>query len=659
MQQKNVFGKLRVLSRPTGKPQWAQALRSILLMILAVLIAKFLGWDNGISAVMFITILATMIIDISLPLRKVVPLAFIGFIMAILAFTSVSLSLNSVPVFIFFTIIWAFFGLSTYIFGESVGFFGFIIFSLYFIAVIMVNYKSTTTEWVSYCILAFLVASILLIPRIFKIKQDIHKMVAVGFIPQTSLKTVLSTRHALSGIPLDLNDYELFRLGSYITGFRGYSKLLYLRISKEYQDRFKGVLQDINETSLKIAEGIMKDKKQVNLDNLNKHLSSINGIKDSEEKDLNAFVNIAYQMGEILKKSSELLSDRISGEKLKISTSQTSFKHVLKANFNLKNIYIRHALRFALAMTIGLLLVHLTHDRDVIWVTMGILIIIKPDVTSTINNMLVRVFFNLLAIIVAIILGFIFPHQILLIFAFIMLFLFRAFFPTYMGLSVMALTVFVVFVWPTGTVFDNALARIIDITIGAIISFICAYVILPSRVTVDLPGQLASTIKATQDYMKSVVVTPENYSHQKAVECLNNYLLQENNLEAAILKLQDFFTDVSEDIIIYQDLAAASHKLTADISALGTLQEKKLVKNVHIDDQPVMAVMDNMIETVENGVKSDKTYLEFLQGLNGKSYVKENLDQYVDWVISDVELLQELVDSGADNGIFGRYRDLT
>lgn len=670
MQQKNFFDRLRVLSRPTGKPLWAQAVRSVLLMVLAALIAKFLGWDNGIGAIMSITLLATMMIDISLPLRKVVPLAIIGLFMAILAFTSASLGLNSVPVFIFFTIIWAFFGLSTYIFGESVGFFGFIIFSMYFIAVIMVNNNSNTTEWIFYCVLAFLVASILLIPRVWRRKQELSKMVAVGFIPQSSLKTVLSTRHALSGVPLDSADYELFRLGSYITGFRGYGKLLCSRISKEYQSRFKEFLQVTDETSWRIAEGIIKDKKQISLKNLNKQLSDINkGAEDSKEKELNAFIDIAYQMGEVLKKSAEILSgnlssnnlsSKISGKKLKITATQTSLRDVLKANFNLKNMYIRHALRFTLAMTIGLLLVHLTHDRDAIWVTMGILIIIKPDITSTINNMILRVFFNVLAIICAIILGFIFPHQILLWLGFLMLFFFRAFFPTYMGLSVMALTIFVVFIWPTGTVFDNALARIIDISLGAIIAFICAYVILPSRVTVDLPGQLARTIKANQKYMQSVLVTPENYSHQKTFKCLNNYLLEENNLEAAIKKLQDFFTDASEDIIIYQDLVAANRKLSADISALATILEREPVGNVSINNQPLTAIMNNLVETVEKDVKPIETYLDkSLLDSKGKSYSIGNLGQYLGWVISDVELLQEIVNSEADNGIFERYRNLT
>ena len=658
-QKKSKFERLKVLIRPTGKALWATAVKSFLLMVLAVLIARFLGWDNGLSTVALVTIVITRIIDIDLPVRKVVPLAFIGFIMAVLAFTSVSLGLNSDLVFIVLTVIWAFFCISLYIFGKSIGFFGYIIFVMYFIAVIVVNVKSTTMDYIYYCLLAFLVASILFIPHFWKMKNDLRNRVAGGFIPQNSLQIVLKNLHALSGVPLDPTDYELFRLGIYLSGFREYSKLLYSRISTEYQDKFKEYLGDINKTSLEIGESIIKGKKQVNLDNLNEDISTVKKATiASGEKDLNTFLGIGYQMEEILKRSAKLLSDGISGEKLKISTTKTSLKDVLKANFNLKNMYMRHAVRFALAMTVGLLLVHLTHGRDVIWVTMGILIVIRPDVTSTINSMVVRVLYNLLAIIIAIILAFFFPHQILLIFALIMIFLALAWLPNYVGPSVMALTVFTVLVWPTGTVFENSLARIIDITLGAVIAIICAYVILPSRVTMDLPGLLASTIKANQEYMQTVIVPPEKYSHQKAVQYFNNYLLQENNLEAAIGKFQDFFTDINNDISIYEDIMAVNHKLFADISVLGALHEKKLVKNVPIDNQPLISIMDDLIGSVENDVKPSRNYLDSSHYSHETSYLRKSLDQYVDWVISDVGLLQELVYSGSSNGIFGRYKDI-
>jgi len=85
-QRKSKFERLKVLIRPTGKPLWATAVKSFLLMVLAVLIAILLGWDNGISVVAIVTIVITRIIDIDLPVRKVAPLTFVGFIMGHVGF---------------------------------------------------------------------------------------------------------------------------------------------------------------------------------------------------------------------------------------------------------------------------------------------------------------------------------------------------------------------------------------------------------------------------------------------------------------------------------------------------------------------------------------------------------------------------------------------
>ena len=654
--KKSKFERMKVLIRPTeGKALWTIAIESFSLMLLAILIAILLGWNNALSAVAIVTIVITRIITLDLPFRRVVPLAFIGFIMGALAFTSVSLVFNNHIAFILITIIWAFFCTSLYIFGKSIGFFGYIVFVMYFTAVIGVNPESTALDYLYYCLLAFLVSSLLFIPRLWKMKQDIRNRVAMGFNPRNSLQAALKNLHTLSGVPLDPTDYELIKLGTYLSGFREYSKLLYSRISEKYQVHFKQYMRDINKASSEIGESIKKGKQQGNID-----IENLSNIKktaiDSDAKHIHAYLGIADQIEELIKRSTELLSNKISGEKKKISVTKKSFKDVLKTNFNLNNMYMRHAIRFTVALTIGLLLVRITHNRDVIWVTMGILIVIRPDISSTINSMVVRVLYNLIAIILAIILAFFFPQQILLIFALIMIFLALAWLPNYVGPSIMAITLFTVLIWPTGTVFGNAIARIIDISVGAVIAIICSYAILPNRVTVDLPALLASTIKANQDFMKTVIVSPEKYNRQKAVQQFNNYLSQENNLEAGISKHQDFLTDISDDMALYNELNAINYKLFADISELNILQEKKLVKDVHIDNQPLISIMEDLIGAIEKDVKPSKAYID-PSHYSYEAYVRKDLGHNVEWMISDIALLQQLVYSGSVNGVFSRYRD--
>jgi hypothetical protein len=661
VEKKGFTGRLKILSKPTGKPMWSQAAKSIILMILAALVAKSLGFDEGIKAVMFITLIATIIIDLPLPLRKIIPMALVGFIMTFLAFISSSLALSSLPVFLFFTVIWAFLSLSMYIFSESVGLFGFIIFCGYFLSVALVNRDASTLDWGLYTILAYLVASILFLPKIWLRKNDILNRIASPFIPETSLERVLSIRETLSGIPLDRRDYELFRIGNYLTGFRGYSKLMLSRLSSESQEIFQSFMNTANESSLQIARNITTAPHPVGLESLDQEIRNIEKSVNSPDPNIKNMVEVSKDIRTLLKRANDLLVGQYpSTGKLKILSPRNSLKDVLSANFNLENMYIRHALRFSLALTLGLLVVYLTHGRDALWVTMGILIIIKPDVTSTLNNIILRVSFNVAAILLAILLGFIFPHYALVWLGFLMLFLFRAFYPSYMGLSVMFLSIFVVLIWPTGPVWENAIARIIDISIGAIIAFICAYLILPSRMTVDLPGQIAKVIHTNLEYAKAVIPGEEmDYNHENAAKHFRKYMLEEKNLESAIKKVDDTFNDVGDDVSLYKELSAANRKIAADISALATLIESdtSLPDISRFKEQLIDALNELALSVNKNVVLPRANIDTFYPGSDVTK--TSNLEGYLYWISNDVKFLQEGVELGHQTGALKRYREMT
>ncbi|MDO9044095.1 MAG: FUSC family protein [Methanobacteriaceae archaeon] len=698
-QKKGFSDKFKLLSRPTGAPQWKQAFNAIILMIISVMLAKLLGWDNAVNSIAFITLLFTLILDLSIPLRKIAILGLIGFLMVLLAFTTSSVAISSVPVFILFTALWAFFSIPTYIFGGEVGAFGFILFDAYFLSVILVNSSASTLDWLSYCILSFLVASILLIPKIMRREKELNKMIAAGFSPETSLSKILSIRRLLAGIPLDKKSYELFEIGMYLTAFRSYSDVLSSRLSENYLEEFKDILSTINNLSkdinLRIIDGNKELTKKTNKndislsllddkisagEDLSNKFSSFKGFSKMsnswfEKAKVDTLLENIRNVRSILDKAINLISkdsEDIPHEKIKIESSSNSLIEVLKSNFNLQNIYMRHAVRFSLAMTLALLFVHLTHNRDVIWVAMGVLIVIKPDITSTINNLIQRLSFNFLAIIVAIFLGFLFPHQILIILALIMLFFFRAFFPNFMGLSVMALTVFIILIWPTGTVFENATARMIDIFIGSIIALLCVYIILPSRVSFNVPLQIVATINATKKLSKQVMVgSVENYNPSKISPLFRNYMLEENNSDAILKKMNDTFNDVSEDLMCYGDILAANHKLTLDILAIASLIKiKSETNNLELDlsklnliyyGKIIDASLESTISVIkkQDVVKYEFNSYEFPDNDIRDEIIPDNIKQYLKWIKSDIDLIYLNVEKADANGLFNEYLDLS
>ncbi|MGZ7136012.1 MAG: FUSC family protein [Methanobacterium sp.] len=657
MERRGILERFKRFSKPTGSPQWGQAVRALILMILTGFIAHLLGFDNGIKAIMFVTLLASIIIDISLPIRKVAVLALAGLFMTVLAFMSASLALTGIEIFLFFTVLWAFFSISMYIFGVMEGSLGFVFFLIYFVAVLVVNAKSSPFDWAIYSILSYLVVSLLFIPKIWLEKNRIREMVTVGFSPGSSIQNILVTNSILSGIPLNSNNYDIFKLGSYFRALRTYSDIITSRLTSKSQSIFKGFLDASDELGRKIKDNFKSNKGTVDIKEFNGQLSTLKshflGNEDSNE----AVIELSHNIREILVKSNGILSRETGNGVNKIESPKKSLREVLDANFNLNNLYIRHAIRFTLAITIGLIFVYLTRERSAIWITMGILIILKPDITSTIDNLISRVGFNLFAIIIAIIISLIFPQGLLIWLAFIMLFLFRAFYPGYMGLSIIAMTVFVVLVWPTGTVFDNAIARLVDVGIGGIIAFICAYVILPSRLTVDLPEKLFNTIKANIRYADNVLInTSKEFNKDKASKCLKNYMMEENNMEAALKKLEDSYKDVKDDLGLYQEILASNNKLTADLTAAAALlsADKELLENFDI------LMIKNSLRELENFVSGDTEILKFsLETDNSRNDTNSDMEQLMSWIISDLQLIIKGTQIAAETGLLSRYRKLS
>ena len=661
MKKKGFWNRFKRLSKPTGRPQWGQAFRAIFLMIIAAIVAKFMGLDNGIMAIVFVTLIATIIIETSLPVRKVAILTFLGFFMTVLAFVSASLSLSNIGIFIFFTVIWAFFGISFYIFGRFEGSLGFTFFLIYFLAVLLVNNQSNTFDWTIYALLSYLVASVLFIPKIWFEKKKIREIVTIGFNPEKSIQNILSVKNILSDIPLRMDYINIFKFGSYFKILRKYSNLIGARLTPKQHKYFNNFLNHSDEFAFKIGDHFNNDKGPVNLSAIDTELLTLEAQFVKNSNDSETIMDISQGIRNILFESNTILSWDGEREKKIIKAHKKSLKEVLDANFHLNNLYIRHAIRFTIAITLSLIFVYLTRERSAVWITMGVLIILKPDISSTVDNLISRVGFNLLAIILAIIFSFIFPHNLLIWLAFIMLFLFRAFYPNYMGFSVMAITVFIVLIWPTGTVFDNAISRLVDIALGGIIAFICAYIILPSRVNVNLPNQLFRTVQFNINTANQILMAfKKKINNKKVSKCFNNYMKEENNLEAAVKKLEDSYKDINDDLELYQEIIASNNKLAADLLALSAIFNKN--DDVSANFESKFIEIKNILRNIENFLNGDLKPLKI--SLNNFSNVHGNievtdLDQIINWIISDLQLIQKGLEIANETGALQRYRKLT
>ncbi|MFA0833348.1 MAG: FUSC family protein [Methanobacterium formicicum] len=659
MERKGFISRFKRLSAPTGKPLWGHAFRAVGLAILSVIIAYFIGLRQGIEIIFMVVLFASVLMDQAIPFRKSVTFSVIGFILMSLAFVSASVAhMFGLPFFIVLTIIWSFFPFTLYIFGKAEGLFGYLIFISYYTATVLIKSSTNVFDLIVYVLFAYLIASILLVWKFIQRDNYKRKMVASGFDPNTSINKISSVRRILTGVPINKSYHHLFDYGLYLTGLRNYGRTVQSRLTGKVAVLFENFLNESNSVSSAIADHIVNKKGEVNLKNVKSNLNELNLYMD--EKGAESVKFLADNFIKFFENSNRILSGPINQneeETVKITPlNKMSFKQVIKSRFNLDSLYIRHALRFTIAMVITLSFVFIDHSRDPAWIAMGVLIVLKPDVTSTWDNMITRVSFNLFAVILAIILAFIFPHYMLLIFALVALFFFRAFLPNYIGLSILAVSVFTVFVWPQGEVINNAAARLIDILIGSIVSIILVYGVLPKRLMINLPDQVSNVLKVNQDY--SELVLSGNYDIKTATSKLETALLEYNNLESSLKKVQDSFKDVSEDLEIYEEISSACYNLTEDISAIvGYEHDSKL------DFSPLIDLSSKILDVLVVAIEKDEIPEELpdmhiYSKLSDTLQEQKEIKQYFEWIVSDIYLIHYCIKKAVETGALTRYKNI-
>ncbi|EKF85664.1 hypothetical protein A994_08026 [Methanobacterium formicicum DSM 3637] len=659
MERKGFISRFKRLSAPTGKPLWGHAFRAVGLAILSVIIAYFIGLRQGIEIIFMVVLFASVLMDQAIPFQKSVTFSVIGFILMSLAFVSASVAhMFGLPFFIVLTIIWSFFPFTLYIFGKAEGLFGYLIFISYYTATVLIKSSTNIFDLIIYVLFAYLVASILLVWKFMQRDNYKRKMVASGFDPNTSINKIGSVRRILAGVPINESYHHLFDYGLYLTGLRNYGRTVQSRLTGKVAVLFENFLNESNSVSSAIADHIVNKKGEVNLKNFKSNLNELNLYMD--EKGAESVKFLTDNFIKLFEDSNRILSGPINQneeETVKITPlNKMSFKQVIKSRFNLDSLYIRHALRFTIAMVITLSFVFIDHSRDPAWIAMGVLIVLKPDVTSTWDNMITRVSFNLFAVILAIILAFIFPHYMLLIFALVALFFFRAFLPNYIGLSILAVSVFTVFVWPQGEVINNAAARIIDILIGSIVSIILVYGVLPKRLMINLPDQVSNVLKVNQDY--SELVLSGNYDIKTATSKLETALLEYNNLESSLKKVQDTFKDVSKDLEIYKEISGACYNLTEDISAIvGYEHDSKL------DFSPLIDLSSKILDVLVVAIEKDEIPEELpdmhiYSKLSDTLQEQKEIKQYFEWIVSDIYLIHYCIKKAVETGALTRYKNI-
>jgi uncharacterized membrane protein YgaE (UPF0421/DUF939 family) len=647
-------------------------------LIVVFIISQLLKLGNLSAAFILSGVLISQFVILKLPIRVLTRFNIITAIVISLAFFTAALGLINDWVAIVFLLVWVFLSSTLNILGKFQGSLGYIGLVIYFIAIlVIVNIHSTAVQWGFWAFLGAIIASsILLIPKLIRKDKTTLKIVASCFIPDAGANTLIQAKTLLEKSHPTPKIRSLMELSRILIITRTLTRTIELNLKGEAKEILKEFHKEINQLSAEVANEILTDNKNPNLNItiLSKKIDEMEAVTGLDESTRSIILKNMKKFPEIFEKSQTILKgDLVLDIPPLLLPSKISARENLKANFNLQNMYIRHAIRFSFAVGLAFILTLVTSSINVYWIAISIFIVLQPDISSTFDKMIIRITATTIGIIIAIIISGILISLGLqvVIYGFIVLML--AIMAAYYGLSylyfLIALTMLIIFFQPSVDILATGLARFVDIIIGSVIAFVVGYLILPSTLKVNLPQQLVKRLESNIDYIRFATnpALEDTVNKKKTSLALQEMILSHNNLEAGINKVTNSFDDAGEDIKVLNSIAEASDRLSRDLSA--SVNRINTSKDIHPIWEPTAIKLEQILtdlkNTVENGTDPQplpdsgliSAEIEEIK-IESSDMDSKTIFEYLKWIISDIYGLYDSIKQAKDNGTFKRYKNL-
>jgi len=202
------------------------------------------------------------------------------------------------------------------------------------------------------------------------------------------------------------------------------------------------------------------------------------------------------------------MSQRDVDRLLLVADEQRSLLNLLKENLTLDSAIFRHALRIAVSLTVGVILYNITNLPMGYWVTLTIMLVLKPNLGATFQRFFQRVGGTILgAVLAAVLLATITSKPVLDTIILLTVFFGVSLIRFNYGYSVVFLSIFVLLIIDIGHPIGWQFAgfRVLNTLIGAGLAFASHYFIWPNWERDRLPSQLATALRECHKYFSDVM----------------------------------------------------------------------------------------------------------------------------------------------------------
>ena len=549
---------------------------------------------------------------------------------------------------------------------------------IYLIAILaIVNNQSTAIQWGIWAFIGAIIASfIFIIPKILQKDKTTRKIVASCFIPNADTNTLIQAKTLLEKSHPTPKIISLMELSRILLTTRQLTRTIEPNLKGEAKVIFKQFYDEVNKISANVANDILNDNKNPNLDiNILKQtiakMASASGLTEDTHsvvlKNMKEYQEIFEKSDKVLK--GELVLDIHQS----LISSEISSGKKLRANFNLHNMYVRHGIRISFAVGLAFILTLFTSSHNFYWISFSILAVLQPDISSTLDRMIIRITATTVGIIVAIIIsGILFSLGLqVIIYALILILL--AVIIAYSRVAwlyyVVAVAMLIIFLQPSTDIVSTGIARFTDVLIGSVIAFVVGYLILPSKLKVNLQQQLVTRIKSNIDYINFATnpALDDTINKEKTSLAIQEMILSHNNLEAGINKVINSYDDAGDDIKILNSISEANDRLSRDLST----SVKRIIasKETHPIWESTTKKMVQILTDLKNTVEHDTEP----QPLSDSGLISAEIEEtkieasdmdtkiifeYLKWIISDINSLYDSIKQAKDNEIFTKYKNL-
>ncbi|BDI18901.1 hypothetical protein ANSO36C_47030 [Nostoc cf. commune SO-36] len=279
-----------------------------------------------------------------------------------------------------------------------------------------------------------------------------------------------------------------------------------------------------------IAKVISRKPASIDLGNLNRIYEALKEQENLQRKaiagsetdytTLVAFTNLVLMIEKLIKQlqytaqTAKSLVDRSKMSRRDVDTlllvagEQRSLLSLLKENLTLDSAIFRHALRIGVSLAVGVILYSVTNLPMGYWVTLTIMLVLKPNLGATFQRFFQRVGGTILgAVLAAIIVATITNKAVLDIIILLTVFFGISLIGFNYGYSVVFLSIFVLLIIDVGNPIGWQFAgfRVLNTLIGAGLAFASHYFIWPNWERDRLPSQLATALRECHKYFSDVM----------------------------------------------------------------------------------------------------------------------------------------------------------